>query len=360
MRIVFSNSSHKWGGVHQITEQLARGLTDRGHEITLLTRPGSLLHERLADRFDCLPVVAGGDFNPLTVARLTGLLRRLRPQVVLTLMDKDLRLTGAAAHWLGLPVVARRANDQPLSAHLYSRLIYSGIATHHIANSQATRATMLASAPWLDPERITVIHNGIEAGRFQGAAPARLPGPPGVKVGLIGRLEERKGVRDLLDAWPRVSQQNHAVQLFIVGRGPLEQEVTARTQVMERAYFLGYQADVAPILKALDIVVVPSHWEGFGLIAAEAMAAGTPVIATKASSLPEIVRDGIDGLLIPPRDPRALASAILRLLGDPALAVRLARAGRKRVAREFTIDQMIVRYELVMAQQLARHQNRSA
>lgn len=352
MRIVFSNSSHKWGGVHQITEHLARGLRARGHEVTLLTRPGSLLHERLAGQFTCLPVVSGADFNPLTIARLTGLLRRVRPDLVVTLMDKDLRLTGAAARLLGLPVIARRANDQPLSAHLYSRVIYAGIASHHIANSQATRDTMLGSAPWLDPERITVIHNGVDARHFDSAAAAQLSVPAGVRVGLIGRLEERKGVLDLLDAWPSVSNQNADAQLVLVGRGPLEQDVARGAARLERAQFLGYHADVAPILKALDIVVVPSHWEGFGLIAAEAMAAGKPVIAANASSLPEIVRDGVDGLLVPARDPEALSTAILRLAADPELRARMGAAGHERVAREFSIDRMIREYERILSREL--------
>ena len=348
MRIVLSNSSYKWGGVHQITEYLAAGLTRRGHEITLLTRPNSLLHERLSGRFNCIPAVFGGDFNPIRIMRLRRLLRRLEPDLLLTLMDKDLRLSGAAARLSGIPVIARRANDQPLDAGWYTRFIYGGIAHYHIANSKATRATMLRSAPWLDANAITVIHNGIDYDRFEKAVPAELE-TQGVRVGLISRLERRKGVRDLLDAWPLVAAQCQDASLTIVGRGALEREVSERVPTLHRAYYLGFREDVAAVLKALDVVVVPSHWEGFGLIAAEAMAAGKPVIAANASSLPEIVRHEKDGLLVPMQDPERLAEAIVRLVNDANLRATMGATGQRRIRDAFSVDRMVDRYEEFLA-----------
>ena len=346
MRVVLSNSSYKWGGVHRITESLATGLGQRGHEVTVLTRPGSLLESRLGGRFQTLPVVGGGDLNPVGLLRVARALGAIRPDVVVTLMEKDVRLTGVAARFLRIPVVARRANDQPISRGAYTRLVYQSVV-QHVANSQATRATMLASAPWLEPARVSVIYNGIDTEAIERAQPAALL-MKGVLIGLIARLEWRKGVGDLLDAWPIVSAAAPDAHLLIVGRGAMDAEVRTRAVTQERVHVLGYREDVPALLKRLDIVAVPSHWEGFGLIAAEAMAAGKPVVAARASSLPEIVRDEKDGLLVPAHDPHALAAALIRLINDPEQRAQMGQRGRARVAETFGVERMVDEYEQLL------------
>lgn len=349
MRVLLSNASFKWGGVHQITDQLATGLRRRGHDVAVYCRPGSLLEQRLRARFPCQPLARGMDFSPLALVRLTAALRRLRPDVVLTLMDKDLRLTGAAARILRIPVVARRANDQPIDAGPYSRLIYRHIAAHHVANSEATRQTMLRSAPWLEADDITVIHNGIDLEAFDRFPTAALPvDGGGVVFGFVGRLDLRKGVRDLLDAWPLVVAAEPSAQLLLVGRGGLEAEVSARVATMSRATFLGFHANPAGVLRGIDVAVVPSHWEGFGLVAAEALAASKPVIAANASSLPEIVRDQQEGWLVPARDPAALARAMITAVRDEAARERMGAAGRRRIEAQFSIDRMVDDYERLL------------
>ena len=99
----------------------------------------------------------------------------------------------------------------------------------------------------------------------------------------------------------------------------------------------------------MDVLAVPSHWEGFGLVAAEALAAGVPAVAADASSLPEIVRDGHEGLLVPPGNVDALAAALVRLGRDPAERRRMGAAGPPRVAAEFSLDGMIDRYEALLS-----------
>jgi glycosyltransferase involved in cell wall biosynthesis len=356
MRVLLSNASFKWGGVHQITDQLATGLRQRGHDVSLICRPGSLLEQRLRDRFPCEPLARGMDFSPHAIFRIGRALRRIRPDVVLTMMDKDLRLTGAAARLHGIPVIARRANDRPIGSGLYARLVYDYIVSHHVANSEATRRTLLESAPWLKPASITVIHNGIDVQAIDAAVPAALPiDQTGVVFGFIGRLDQRKGTRDLLDAWPGVSAALEDASLVIVGKGFLEQEVADRARTLERVTYLGYRADVASVLKAVDVVVVPSLWEGFGLIAAEALAAQRPVIASDASSLPEIVRHEREGWLVPPAQPTALAAAMIAAARAPEARARMGKAGRERVEQHFSLDRMVGDYERLL--QNIVHQN---
>jgi glycosyltransferase involved in cell wall biosynthesis len=113
-------------------------------------------------------------------------------------------------------------------------------------------------------------------------------------------------------------------------------------------HWLGYRDDVPSVLRALDIAVVPSHWEGFGFIAAESMAASLPVVAADASSLPEIVRDGIDGILVPAHDAEALAGALVRLSRDPGMRARMGAAGKARAIEQFGVERMVDEYERIL------------
>lgn len=350
MRIVLSNASYAWGGVHQVTEALARGLQARGHEVMVFVRPDSPLERRMRAVAPVEPILRGMDLSPAAIWRARTALRRHAPQVVLTLMKKDVRITGPAARLLGVPVVVRHANDRPFGRSPHYRLLFGPVAAHHVANSQATRDTILRSAPWLASGDVSVIHNGIDAEAFACAEPAPLPTPPGALViGFVGRFDDRKGILDLARAWSAVAEALPDAHLALAGKGPEEERVRAMLAAAPRVHWLGFRADVPQVLRAIDILAVPSHWEGFGLVAAEGLAAGAAVVAADASSLPEIVRDGREGLLVPPADPDALAAALIRLGRDAGERRRLAAAGPPRVAAEFSLDRMIDRYEALLA-----------
>jgi glycosyltransferase involved in cell wall biosynthesis len=350
MRIVLSNASYAWGGVHQVTEVLARGLQARGHDVVVFVRPDSPLEARMREVAPVAPILKGMDLSPLALWRTGAALRRHRAEVVLTLMKKDVRITAPAARVLGIPVVVRHANDRPFGRSPHYRLLNGAVATHHVANSWATRDTLLRSAPWLAPDDVSVIHNGIDPEPFARAVAAKLPVPAdALVIGFVGRFDRRKGLLDLARAWPAVAATLPHAHLVLVGKGPAEAAARALLEDALRVHWLGFRPDVAAVLKRMDLLAVPSHWEGFGLVAAEALAAGVPVVAADASSLPEIVRDGREGLLVPPGDAEALAAALVRLGGDAAERARMAAAGPPRVAAEFGLEGMIDRYEALLA-----------
>jgi len=361
VQVVLSNSSFKWGGVHTVTELLARGLAARGHDVTVFCRPDSELQQRMRTVAPAVPILHGPDLGPAVIARCARALVRARAQVVITIMDKDLRLTGMAARLAKLPVIARRANDQPLEGP-WRRFFYQRVATHVVANSEATRRTLLDSAPALRRRGIEVIRNGIDVDTFASALPAAL-GLPGdaIVFGFVGRFDERKGVHELLDAWPAVAAAVPAAHLVLVGRGGLEAAAHERLGGDARVHFTGYRADVAALLRAFDVLVMPSHWEGFGLVAAEAMAAGVPVIAGDASSLRELVRDGVNGRLVPIRDAAALARAMTQLGTDAVLRARMGGEGEEIARREFHADIMLDRWEGLLARVVGdNHEGRHA
>jgi glycosyltransferase involved in cell wall biosynthesis len=315
----------------------------------LFGAPNSRLQERMRGIVPFEPLLKGMDLSPLVLARAGVALRKHRAQVVLAMMKKDVRHTVPAAWALRLPSVVRYANDRPLTGWIYDRILFGNLPVWHIVNSQATRRTLLNSAPWLKSDAVTVIYNGIDASRFELTEGLNLGLPDdAVAIGFLGRLETRKGLLDLARAWPMMAREVPRAHLVIVGTGAEESEARELLRDVPRVHWLGYRSDIPAILCALDIVAVPSHWEGFGLVAAEAMAAGVPVVAANASSLPEIVTDGVHGRLVPPNNPGALADALIAMVRDPIERRRMGAAGRDRIRKDFTVDRMVDAYEALL------------
>jgi glycosyltransferase involved in cell wall biosynthesis len=348
MRIVLSNASARWGGVHTVNLALARGLRARGHEVVVFGRRGTILEREMDGVAPFEPVLGATDLNPLTVARAARALRRLRADVVVAMTKKDVRLTAVASRIAGVPVVIRHANEQPLPAGLRGRLLYSGAT--HLTNAEATKRTILASAPWLPAERVVVIHNGIDAAPWDAAEPLDLGLPAGaVAFGFVGAFERRKGLHVLADAWPVVANAAPGAHLLLAGRGSKEEMLRAAFAITPRVHWLGHRTDVPRVMASLDVLVLPSLVEGAPNVVQEAMAAGIAIVATAVSGTPELVRDRVEARLVPARDPRALADAMLALARDPAERARLAAAAHARVRAEFSLDGMIDAYEALLA-----------
>ena len=359
MRIALSNSSSKWGGVHKATEILARGFHERGHEVVVLGYPDGMLQERMKDVAPFEPVMKGMDLHPVTLMKINRTLDRHGTDILLAMMKKDVRLSAPVARMRGIPTVVRHANDRALDGGLYDRIFFGTIPDHHIVNSQATRETLLGSAPWINERDVTVIYNGIDPAPLIDAVPADLDVPPGsVVFGFVGRLEIRKGLIDLATAWRTVAESVPNGWLVITGSGADEQEARRAIGDAPRVRWLGYRKDVAQILKSLHVLVVPSHWEGFGFVAAEGMIAGLPVVAANASSLTEIIEDGVSGRLVGSRNPMELASAMIELAVNPEERARLARGGRERVLRAFNVDRMVDGYARVLQETISARMTR--
>ena len=354
MRIVLSNASSSWGGVHTITAALATGLQARGHEVVVLCRPGTMIAERMRGLAPVETVLGATDFNPVTVARVAAVLRRVRADVAVALMKKDVRVTGPAAWLSGVPFVVRSPNEAPLKRGLRYRLLYGALPALHIANSEATRRILLGSAPYLRPDEITVVHNGVDADEIAAAPRIDLGTPPGAVVfGFIARFDEWKGPLDLAAAWPAVAAALPGAYLALAGTGAQEERVRAMLAEAPRVLWPGYQKNAPGFMKAVDVTVMPSHSEGFGMVAIESLAAGTPLIVTRAGALPEIVRHGVEGLIVEPRDPAGLADAMIRLGRDAGLRARMAGNGVRRVREDFSVRAMVDRYEALL-QSVAR------
>ena len=350
MNIVISSAGRDWRGTDVVTWTLLTGLRRQGHNVLVTCRPGSVLQERLrAAGIPHAAILGGLDLSPTVLLRCAIALRRFRADVVLTLKDKDLRLTGVAARALGIPVIVCHGTDRPLKNEWRYRFFFGRIATDHVAVSDAVRQTLAMSAPWLE-RRITVIYNGIDVEAIAAAAPLDLDLPAdAVTVGFVGHFETRKGIMDFARAWQVAAPQSPHAHAVIAGQGRREPEFRAALEGAPRVHWLGFRSDVPSVMKSLDVFVLPSQFEGFGLVLVEAMAAGAACVAYDSSNVPEIITHDVDGLLVPAGDADALASAVARVCADAALRARLGAAARAAAATRFSADRMVRDYEAEIA-----------
>jgi len=208
----------------------------------------------------------------------------------------------------------------------------------------------------VSPDKVVTIYNGVQTNEFAAlAARAAARGrrafgiPAGAPlVGAVGRLHRQKGFTDLITALAQVREHLPAVRLLLVGDGELRGDLEAHAQALglsEVVTFAGLRTDIPEILAELDLFALPSLWEGLPNVVLEAMAAGLPVVATAVGGTPEVVVDGVSGLLVPPHDPAALAEALVFLLRDPGMRRKIGQAGRKRVGQCFSVGQMVRKTE---------------
>jgi len=291
----------------------------------------------------------GNDWRlPLRLARL---LRALRVDIVHTRNAEPFFYGIVAARLAGVPVVihsehGRTFPEKPLRARV-QRFLLSG-ANAAFCVSERLKQDLVRELG-VSPARFEVIHNGVDIERFRsapGTGDRRLSAAD-VVIGSVGRLAPVKNYPLLLRAMARLPALPPS-RLLLVGdgpEGPSLQALAAELGLADRVHFAGHRDDVAQALREMDVFVLPSTSEGMSNTLLEAMAAGVAAVASDAGGNGEIIVPEVSGLLFPSADVAALAAQLGRLISDPGLRGKLARAAATRVKVEFSIDAMIRRYE---------------
>jgi glycosyltransferase involved in cell wall biosynthesis len=336
---------------------LARGLPrDRFKvEVAALTRLGPLKAE--LDEAG-IPVTLIGKrlkVDPMALGRLTRFLKDRRFDVVQTWIYAADTYGRVAAHRARVPVVVTSEMAVDLwkgrSELLVDRLL-ARWTDRVVGNSYAVVEFYRRAG--IPPEKLAMIPSGIGDEEPPGVDPAEVRAGLGLArdaplVLFAGRLAEQKGVDTLIAGLDLLQHVRPDLRTLIVGEGPLRSrlEETARAfRLFEdrRVSFLGHRDDVPRLLAASDLLVLPSLYEGLPNVVLEAMRSRKPVVATAAPGTTEVVEDGRTGLLVPIRNPPALAQAIRRVIEDSALAKSLGEAGRARVEAEFGVQLMVERF----------------
>jgi glycosyltransferase involved in cell wall biosynthesis len=344
LRIVHVDPERGFAGGETQVLALAAHLHERGHEQLLAADPDGQLAARAARAgLRVAPIRCRYDLDPRAGLALRRLVGSYAPDVV------HLHTARAFSLVPYLPgsvvrVVTRRMDYPPRGARAYVRWLY-GQADEVIAISAAVRAALVSRG--IPGERIAIVPSGVDVARFadtdrDGARHALGIDRTTLVVALVAALVERKGQRVLLEALALLAARGTRPLCLFAGVGPDGDRLLARAAELglgPQVRWLGRVDDVTRVLAAADVTAAPSLAEGLGVAVIEAMAASRPVIASAVGGIPESVRDGVEGLLVPPGDPGALADALERCLADPGLRARLGAAGHRRAA-EFSTSAM--------------------
>ena len=232
--------------------------------------------------------------------------------------------------------------DYPETNSWYTWYLYNRRVDGVVAISRKISELLMEAG--VEGERIRLIYSGIDPQPFEAAANAGISrSHEGIVVGIAAVLEERKGHRFLLEAARRLKRQGCQIQYRVAGEGSLRkslEETATRLGLREDVEFLGFVEDIPGFLTTVDVVLLPSLFEGLGVSVLEAMAAGKAVIASRVGGLAELVIDTETGLLVPPGDVDGLANAIAKLTADKALMEAMGRKGAERLKESFTMEQM--------------------
>jgi glycosyltransferase involved in cell wall biosynthesis len=322
-------------------------------EVAALTRLGPLAPELRAAGIAVTPLRKRHKLDGWVLARLVGLLRSKRFDVVQTWIFAANTYGRLAAHWAQVPVVVTAEMAVDLwkgRGHLAIDRRLARWTDRVVGNSRAVVDFYRRAG--VPADRLAWIPSGIADEEPPAVDPAAVRAEFGLErdaplILFAGRLAPQKGVEDLVAALDLLQHVRPDLRALIVGdgalRGPLEDAAHAvRIDGMVR--FTGHRDDVPRLLAAADLVVLPSLYEGLPNIVLEAMRFSKPVVATAAPGTTEVVDPDRTGLLVPVHNPQALAQAIRTVLQDPALARRLGAAGRARVEAEFRAETMVARF----------------
>jgi glycosyltransferase involved in cell wall biosynthesis len=358
MRILHTESSIGWGGqeLRILTEM--EGMQRRGHRVHLVT----------ADIADILPPARArgltADGLPIAYKKPRAL-REMRKWLRTHVRDFDVVNTHSSTDaWLVAmagatiarmpPVVRTRHVSTAVNNSWTTRWLYQRATRHIVVTGEALK-TQLVRDNRFDPKRITSVRTGIDLVRFRPldreAARAKCGVDARPAVAIVATLRDWKGHDDLLDAWSALHVKGW--QLLVIGDGPRRDHLERRVTEMGLASdvrFTGNQDDVAAWYACAEIAVLPSFGdEGVPQSLMQAAACGLPAIATPIGAIAEAVRDGKTGLLVPPRDVKALASALSYLMTHHELRGHMGRAARDYAQKHFGIDRMLDAMEAVFA-----------
>lgn len=333
-----------------------------GHHVTVATRV-SAHGDRIREAgLDLVPIDLGrSGTNPLrdlvTMVRLTRLYRRLRPDVVQHIAVKPVLYGSVAARLAGVPAVVNTVaglgyvfSSSELLARLLRPLVAFGYRLalaprrHHLVVQNGDDLEFFVSHAGVDRRRAHVIRGvGVDIERFSPVAE-----PPGVPLVLLpARLLRDKGVAEFVAAACLLRERGVPARFAIAGDRDPQNPGSVPEQQVEAwsgegaVEFLGWQSDMAAVLRAAHIVCLPSYREGLPTALTEAAACGRPIVTCDVQGCREVVRDGDNGLLVPARDPLALADALERLITDTALRALMGARGRARALAEFSTGRIV-------------------
>ena len=361
------DTARTWRGGQNQVLLTVNGLREIGQRAALVAHPDGELRKRAAEGLELIPLAPKSEMDFTAAWRLNRVIKRLKPDVIHAHDAHGVAMAGLALS-LGAgtakngepPLVISRRVDFHLRNNSLSRWKHRQVDCF-IAASEAIRQMLVADG--VPEDRTVTVHEGIDVGHVVSQPLVDVHKafflPHGAPVvGNVAALVPHKGQRHLIEAAHLVVQKIPDVRFVILGEGELREalERLVREYHLEKHVLLpGFRTDVLGCIKSFDLFVMSSVTEGLGTSLLDAMACSRPIVATKAGGIPEVVDDGVTGVLVEPRDHTAMAGAIIGLVNDTARRQAMGDAGFARVNGKFTVEKMIAGTAAVYARVAGTH-----
>ena len=364
-RLLHLSGPSKFGGDSVLILEMARASRDRGFIVDVLTTDPRFQQMVIDEGFGLIDLQAiVREIRPITdlrgLGRLTSFLRSAAYDIVHTHTSKPGVLGRLAATRAGVPAIVHTVHGfgfheetgRAATAAYVSIERRAARWCHRIVTVSEFHRQRALSLGIGSPEQVVAIPNGVPEERAQSRRPVgEVRAEFGVDEGLMvvstGRLAEQKGLEYLIRAVPHIPPGGPAMTIVVAGDGPLHEHLSGLVKevgVGDRVLLPGFRSDVGDLLASSDIFVMPSLWEGLSISLLEAMAAGKPVVTTSIGSNCEVTNDGEVAILVPPKNPIALARALHSLAVDPLRRQSLGEAGRAVQQQRYTMSKMLASY----------------
>ncbi len=345
--ILHINTAKTWRGGEQQLLYLLEGLQSRGHNNFIACQPKSPLEEKLLSKgVSVLSLPMRGEWDLFAAVRLAKIIKKNNIQII----------HGHTAHAHTLGTLAAKINSKckviisrRVDFHIHRLIKYKLGIDRIIAVSEGVKKVLIEDG--IDAEKISVIYDGIDLDRFNKLGSNNYIyeefnlKKDNLIIGIVAALAPHKHHQNFLESAKIVKETFPLARFLIVGEGKLEQELkelTEKLNLNNEVVFCGFRKDIAELISVFDVFVLSSYLEGMGSVLLEAMALSKPIVATKTGGIPEVVRDGKNGVLVPPRDSEALADGIIYLLKNEGIRRKMGESGKEMV-KDFGIDKMIER-----------------
>jgi glycosyltransferase involved in cell wall biosynthesis len=345
------DTARTWRGGQNQVLLTVNGLQALGERAALVAHPDGELRRRAQEGLELIPLAPRSEMDLSAAWRLARVVRRLEPDIIHAHDPHGVAMAALALSMSGSTpspsLVASRRVDFHLKNNSLSRWKHRQVDCF-IAASEAIRRMLIADG--VPADRAVTVHEGVDISHILAAPVVNvhealwLPHQAPL-VGNVAALVPHKGQRYLIEAAHLVVREIADARFVIFGEGELREHLERLVHehnLVKHVLLPGFRTDVLGCIKGFDVFAMSSVTEGLGTSLLDAMACKTPIVATRTGGIPEIVEDGVNGLLVPPRDAPALARAIVRMLIDEPRRKTLAEAGFARVNERFTVERMVL------------------
>ncbi len=351
LTILHTEASKGWGGQEIRVIQEATRFAELGYRVLIACHEGSGISEKA--RAAGLPVHIVPmriTCDPTAIVKFLKLLKTEKVDIIHTHSSKDSWIAGIAGRISGTPIVRSRHLTTPVKKKWLTAFVYRSLCDVIITSGMCIKNALVADNK-IDPGKIVSIPAGVDTDKFNTSIKGeKIRAEFAIEnaypvVGVVAILRHWKGHRFLLKAVPEVVSKYPDAKFIIAGNGPQWNNLQKQIRdlgIENNVIMAGFRKDAPEIMAALDIFILPSvASEATSQVIPQALAIGKPVIASNAGGLPEIVEDGVTGLLVEPKDHNGIAKAIIRMAGNREETEKMALKGREKILKDYTFQGMI-------------------